>query len=201
MHYLGPPQNSNFPWIPEMIAHFSPFLARPIEKLGQLGREMYLSFYPQLLRIFFKVMVEKAKQQKYCRWWINPRPVSCWSTHFHSQIGQHGKKNCWTFSWIWANWSHTGESLAGCLCVWLSHGAVGPMSGKNNGLQAHLKKRDIKQECCARNKSANTSFQATRLILQKSDNVLTAVILLESLYTFVSTLHVQYKMYEKKPWT
>ena len=40
-------------------------------------------------------------------------------------------------------------------------------------------------------------FQATSIMLQKSDNILTAVSLLESLRAFVSTQRDQFEMYEK----
>jgi len=160
---LGSPQNGNFLGIIELLAQFDPFLAGHIEKYGQKGRGNVSYLSSTICDEFIDVMGEKTRQTiaeeireaKYFSVVVDSTPDLSHVdqlTFIFRFVNKEGKivERFLAFEPIE---SHTGESLAECVvamvdslglelsnCRGQSYDNASNMSGKYNGLQAHLKK-------------------------------------------------------------
>lgn len=162
---LGSSHNGNFLGILELIALFDPFLAGHIEEYGQKGRGCVSYLSSTTCEEFIDVMGDKTRQviaeeiqdAKHFSVVVDSTPDLSHVdqlTFIFRFVNKEGNivARFLTFEPIE---SHTGESLAECVvamvaslglelsnCRGQSYDNASNMSGKYNGLQTHLKKRN-----------------------------------------------------------
>ncbi|XP_057188964.1 zinc finger MYM-type protein 1-like [Triplophysa rosa] len=162
---LGSPHNGNFLGILEVISQFDPFLAEHINKYGQKGRGSTSYLSSTICEDLIKQMGDKIKatiaaeiqQAKYFSVIVDSTPDLSHTdqlTFIFRFVSKEGKiiERFVDFEPIE---SHTGESLANTVmtlldsfsldianCRGQEYDNASNMSGRYNGLQAHLKKKN-----------------------------------------------------------
>ena len=162
---LGSPLNVNYLGILELIAQFDPFLARHIDKFGKKGSGNVSYLSSTTCEEFIDVMGEKTRQTvadeireaKYFSVVVDSTPDLSHVdqlTFIFRFVDKKGKvvERFLAFEPIE---SHTGKSLAECVvamieslgmelsnCRGHSYDNASNMTGKYNGLQAYLTKRN-----------------------------------------------------------
>lgn len=162
---LESPHNGNYLGIMELLARFDPFLAEHLKKFGGKGRGSVSYLSSTICEEFIQVMGEKTKkvianeikEAKYFSVIVDSTPdlshvdQLTFIFRFVNQDG-HIQERFLGFEPIE---SHTGESLADCItamvdslgldlsnCRGQSYDNASNMSGKYNGVQAHLKRKN-----------------------------------------------------------
>jgi len=160
---LGSPLNGNYLGILEVLAEFDPFLKDHIRKFGQMGRGNTSYLSSTICEEFIELMGAKTKQaiadelqaSKYYSIIVDSTPdlshvdQLTFIFRFVSKEGSVVER----FVGFEPITSHTGESLANCVmsvlenlglelsnCRGQAYDNASNMSGRYNGLQAHLKK-------------------------------------------------------------
>ncbi|KAL7400230.1 hypothetical protein ABVT39_008832 [Epinephelus coioides] len=203
---LGSPHNGNYLGILELISQFDPFLAEHIKTYGQKGRGSVSYLSSTICEEFIDMMGEKTRQviaeelrdAKYFSVIVDSTPdlshvdQLTFIFRFVSKQGNIVER----FLAFEPIQSHTGQSLADCViamvenlgldlsnCRGQSFDNASNMSGRYNGLQAHLKQRNplIHYVPCA---AHSLNLVGVNSIEASSLEVGQYFDLLQSLYTF-----------------
>ncbi len=204
---LGSPHNGNYLGILELISQFDPFLSEHIKTRGQKGRGSVSYLSSSICEEFIDVMGEKTKQvianelkdAKYISVIVDSTPDLSHTdqlTFIFRFVNEKGNV-MERFIGFQPISGHTGESLCDCVikmvndlgldilnCRGQSYDNASNMSGRYNGLQAHLKLRNplIHYIPCAAHSLNLVGVNS----LHSSPEVIQYFSLLQSLYSFCS---------------
>ncbi|MBN3309056.1 ZMYM1 protein, partial [Amia calva] len=206
---LGSPHNGNYLGLLELIAEFDPFLQEHIKKHGQKGKGKPSYLSSGICEEFISLMGNKTKniiaaeiqQAKYFSVVVDSTPDLSHVdqlTFIFRFVSTEGKV-VERFLGFEPLHSHTGASLAECVlkmvrdlgldlsnCRGQSYDNASNMSGKYNGLQAHLKMQNplIHYMPCV---GHSLNLVGMNSIDDSCEEVTSFFYLLQSLYTFCST--------------